>query len=317
VISANRSYDRSVYRQTPGAADHDRTRSYWDANQPGVRFAEAQPGTQEFFAEVEKTRYQIEPHIPEVVGFARWANRDVLEAGCGIATDGVCFARAGARYTGLDQSSDAIQLARRRFTLEGLPGGLVQGTVTALPFEDASFDLVYSHGVIHHIEETERAVSEFHRVLRPGGVALVMVYHRGSLNYWVTIMGIRRLLAAALLVPGAPAGIARLTGESVLTLEGHRQLLKTHRLGYLTNRQLFLSHNTDGPGNPLSQAYSRQELRQLFAEFAETRLTTRHLNLRIYPGGSRLARTARLRALERRFGWHIYVEARKHADASD
>lgn len=284
---------------------------FWDAHQPGFRFARSEVGTTSFFDEVEAARYELEPHIPEVVRFERWAGRDVLEAGCGIATDGVRFARAGARYTGVDTSPQAIELAHQRFDLEGLDGTFVLQSVTDLPFADDSFDLVYSHGVIHHIADTAGAVAEFRRVLRPAGTALVMLYHRSSFNYWVTIMVVRRLLAAALLIPGAVEVVARSTGESREVLEGHRRLLYDHGLRYVIDRELFLSNNTDGPGNPLSKVYTRNEARRLFAAFDEVHVEVRHLNLRIYPGGAVLSRTALATAFEPRLGWHLYVEARK------
>jgi ubiquinone/menaquinone biosynthesis C-methylase UbiE len=286
---------------------------FWSAHQPGLRFAQGERGTRAFFRDVERQRYTLEPHIPEVVRFDRWANCAVLEGGCGIATDGIHFARAGARYTGLDASSYALELARRRFELEGVDGTFVAGSVSDLPFADESFDLVYSHGVIHHIHNTERAVAEFHRVLRPRGTVLAMLYHRASFNYAFTIMFVRRVLAASLLVPGGVGVVARLTGESAETLDGHRRLLREHGFRYLTDRQLFLSNNTDGPGNPLSKAYTTDEAKQLFRAFDDVKLEIRHLNLRLYPGGGRFARTRAATSLERRFGWHLYVIARKQA----
>jgi ubiquinone/menaquinone biosynthesis C-methylase UbiE len=295
----------------PVQASEDASRHFWTGGQPGLRFASADVGSREFFAEVETRRYSLEPHILDVVRFERWTGRDVLEAGCGIATDGARFARAGARYTGLDFSPAALELARRRFELESLSGRFVQGSVVELPCEDESFDLVYSHGVIHHVPDTQRAVDEFYRVLRPGGTALVMVYHRGSLNYRLNIMVLRRTLAALLLLPGAVEAIARVTGEAPELLRAHRDLLKRHGLRYLTDRALFLSNNTDGPGNPLSKVYSRREARELFQRFADIRLQTRFLNLRVYPGGQRLAATRLARRLERRLGWFLYVEATK------
>ena len=287
--------------------------AFWTDYQPGFRFTNADAGTREFYESVERHRYALEPHIPEVVGFERWAGRDVLEAGCGIATDGLRFARAGARYTGLDGSPTAVELARRRFEMFGVDGRFEQGSVARLPFDDESFDLVFSHGVIHHTHETEAAVADFHRVLRPGGTALVMLYHRDSLNHHVTIMGVRRALAALLVVPGAAAAVARATGEDPAVLEGHRQLLREHGAGYLTDRQLFLSNNTDGPGNPLSKVYSRDDARRLFARFNDVQTAVRFLNLRAYPGGDRLARTRVAQALGRRAGWHLYVKATKTA----
>ena len=280
---------------------------FWEAYQPGFRFTDEEPGTPEFFADVERHRYQLEPHIPEIVDFPRWAGADVLEVGCGIATDGARFARAGARYAGVDSSERALELARKRFSLEGLDGAFTRASATSLPFADESFDLVYSHGVIHHIPDTASAVREFHRVLRPGGTALVMLYHRDSLNYYVNIMLLRRILAATLLIPGAVGVIARLVGEQSEVLRGHRDLLREHGLRYLLDRQLFLSNNTDGPGNRLSKVYSRRGARELFSQFASSRIEVRFLNLRIYPGGALLGRTAPARRLERVYGWHLYV----------
>jgi SAM-dependent methyltransferase len=284
---------------------------FWDQQQPGFRFSHAAVGSPEFFAEVEAHRYTLEPHIPDVVRFERWGEHEVLEAGCGIATDGLRFARAGARYTGLDRSETALELANRRFELEDRPGRFVAGSVTELPFEDDSFDLVYSHGVIHHVPDTRAAVEELHRVVRPGGVVLAMVYHRGSLNYLLNVMVLRRALVGLLLAPGAAGAISKATGEDRAILDRHRELLQEHGVRYLRDRSLFLSRNTDGPDNPLSKVYSRAEAKQLFGMFARVGVQTRFLNLRIYPGGERLARTVPARRLERRVGWHLWVEAHK------
>lgn len=288
-------------------------RAFWTSYQPGFRFSKEPVGSPEFFAAVERHRYALEPAIRELARFEQQAGRSVLELGCGIATDGVNFARAGASYTGVDFSPAAVDLARHRFSLESpqLDAGIVRASIVDVPVEDASQDMVYSNGVIHHLPETERVVGEMHRVLRPGGRALVMVYHRGSLNYHVNIMAIRRLLVLALRVPGFGKLAARATGEDEAVLDGHRALLEEHGLRYLTDRQLFLDNNTDGPGNPLSKVYDRADAQRLFGAFSEVRTHVRFLNLRLYPGGERIARTALARRLERRIGWHLWIEAVK------
>ena len=294
-------------------ADQTSRNEFWTEYQPGFRVSDAPVGSREFFDEVEAERYALEPAIPELVQFERWKDRDVLEAGCGIATDGARFTRAGARYTGVDFSQTALSLAQHRFEQEGLAGRFVESSIVRLPFDDASFDLVYSNGVIHHLPETEAVVQEFRRVLRPGGTAIVMVYHRGSLNHHVNIMLLRRLLVGALLVPGAAGAIARLTGEDPAVLEGHRELLREHGLRYVQDRQLFLNNNTDGPGNPLSKVYGRDDVPRLFEGFESTRTRVRFLNLRIYPGGERLAGLPGADALDRRIGGHLWIEARNPA----
>ena len=221
------------------------------------------------------------------------------------------FLRAGARYTGIDLSPTAIDLARRRLELENGAADLVHGSITDLPFPDASFDLVYSNGVIHHLAETQRAITEFHRVLRPGGTVIVMVYHRGSFNFYVSIMTVRRLLASLLLVPGAERAIGRLTGERPDVIRGHRELLRAHGPRYLADPALFLSHNTDGPGNPLSKVYSSTGMRRAFSAFDDVDTQVRFLNLRAYPMGERLERLPWVRRAGRRLGWHLWVRATK------
>ena len=297
--------------EPPDPAPAMERRAFWSGYQPGFRATDSPPGTMQFFEEVTARRYILEPHIPEVVDFGRWSGCAVLEAGCGIGTDGAQFAAAGAEYTGLDFSPAAFVLARRGFEVRGLRGRFVAGSVTALPFHDETFDLVFSHGVIHHLPETEAAVREFHRVLKPGGTALVMVYHRASLNYYFPIMLLRRALIALLLLPKAPAIVARLTGEPEDVISGHRRLLSEHGFRYILDRDLLLSKNTDGPGNPLSKVYSRADAAKLFGRFENVTTEVRYLNLRLYPGGSRIAGTRLARWLERRFGWHLYARGRK------
>ncbi len=289
-----------------------RDTEFWTRYQPGLRFAQHEVGTAAFFEEVTAQRYALEPHIPSVVEFERWSGCTVLEAGCGIGTDGARFAAEGAAYTGLDRSPTALALARRRFALEGLDGEFIAGSVTRLPFADETFDLVFSHGVIHHVADTAAAVREFARVLRPGGEILVMVYHRTSFNYHVTIMVLRRALVALLLLPGAPRLLARFTGEPEHILTGHRALLVENGVRYLRDRQLFLNHNTDGPGNPLAKVYSRREAHALFGPvFQEVECHVRNLHLRLYPAGGRVAGSRVGRRLEQWIGWHLYVRGRR------
>ncbi len=293
------------------ASTESRGVRFWADYQPGFTWATEERGTPEFFAEVERTRYSIEPHIPDVVDFPSWRDSDVLEVGCGIATDGARFARAGARYVGADRSETAIELAGERFALEGLEGSFTQTPAGGLPFDDASFDLVFSHGVVHHIRDPGPVIAEFERVLRPGGTALVMVYHRNSLNYYASIMGARRLAALTLLIPGADRGWSALLGEKRELLAGHRDLLREHGARYLTDTELFLSNNTDGPGNPYSRVYSRAEVERLLAPVGAAQTEVRHLNLRLFPGGARVSRSALGRRLERSLGWHLYARAVK------
>jgi len=288
----------------------ERVRAFWQANPCGVKFADAAPGTRHFYELVEAHRYTKEWHIPEAADFAGARGLKVLEIGCGLGTDGAQFAEAGADYTGVDLTEAAVELARRRFELFNLPGSFQTADAENLSFPNASFDLVYSHGVLHHTPETEKAIQEIHRVLRPGGRAVVMLYHRGSYNYRVNISLLRRAGAQLLKWETGIKLVNKITGEPLESLREHARLLKTERESYLEPDE-FLSQNTDGAGNPLARVYSRNEARELFKDFSAVTLKTYFLNKRWLPViGNLLPRSLESR-LASRWGWHLWIYATK------
>jgi ubiquinone/menaquinone biosynthesis C-methylase UbiE len=287
-----------------------RVHDFWQENPCGAKFVEAEIGSREFFDAVERHRYETESHIPELIGFARWRNRDALEVGCGLGTDAVNFARAGARYTGIDLTEASIELARKRFAMEGLSGDLRVADAENLPFADNSFDLFYSHGVLHHTPDTERAIDEAHRVLRPGGEAMVMLYHRNSYNYYLNIMTFRRLGARLLKFDWGPKLARKITGEDEARLRKMQQIYRSDPK-WLLDRDEFLNQNTDGPGNPLARAYTRREVAAMFSRFAEVRTEVHFLNKRWVPVVGRWMPRAMERRLGRWMGWHLWIIARK------
>jgi SAM-dependent methyltransferase len=288
----------------------DRVRAFWQANPCGVKFADAAPGTRRFYELVEAHRYTKEWHIPVAADFASARGLKVLEIGCGLGTDGAQFAEAGADYTGVDLTDAAVKLARKRFELFDLPGKFQTADAENLDFADDSFDLVYSHGVLHHTPETGKAIQEIHRVLRPGGRAVVMLYHRGSYNYRVNISVLRRAGAHLLKWEPGVKLINKLTGEPLDKLHEHANFLKTEKESYLKPDE-FLNQNTDGAGNPLARVYSRSEALELFKDFSEVSLKTYFLNKRWLPLiGSVLPRSLESR-LASRWGWHLWIYATK------
>jgi SAM-dependent methyltransferase len=288
----------------------ERVRAFWQANPCGVKFADAAPGTRHFYELVEAHRYTKEWHIPIAADFQSARGLKVLEIGCGLGTDGAQFAEAGADYTGVDLTEAAVDLARKRFELFGLNGKFQSADAENLDFADESFDLVYSHGVLHHTPETEKAVREIYRVLRPGGRAVVMLYHRGSYNYRVNISILRRAGAHLLKWESGIKLVNKITGEPIDSLQQHAALLKTGKGSYLKSDE-FLSQNTDGAGNPLARVYSRREARELFKDFSEVTLKTYFLNKRWLPViGSILPRSVESR-IASRWGWHLWIYATK------
>jgi SAM-dependent methyltransferase len=177
-----------------GEALKQRVRVFWEGEPCGAMHASAVEGTPEYFAQVEESRYLLEPFIPKYADFEGASGKQLLEIGVGLGTDLVRFARAGADVTGVDLTDHAVELVRRRLELEGLDGEVEVADAEALPFPDASFDRVYSWGVLHHTPDTQRAIDEAIRVARPGGELCVMLYGRHS---WVTFgMWVRHALLA-------------------------------------------------------------------------------------------------------------------------
>jgi SAM-dependent methyltransferase len=287
----------------------ERVRAFWEEHPCGTKFSDAAMGTREFFERVETHRYEKEGHILEAAEFAATGGLRVLEIGCGLGTDGAQFAKAGAVYTGVDLTEAAIELARERFRLFDLPGDFRVADAENLDFPDASFDLVYSHGVLHHTPDTARAVREVHRVLKPGGRAVVMLYHRDSYNYRVGIRVLRRAGARLLKSESGMKLINRMTGEPLESLREHAQLLNGAN-GSLSADEL-LSQSTDGAGNPLARVYSRGEARELFKDFRDVELRAYFLNKRFIPiAGNLLSRSMEAK-LASRWGWHLWIYAKK------
>ena len=148
-------------------------RRYWDARPCNIRHSTKPVGSREYFDEVESRKYFVEPHIPAFAEFDRWRGKRVLEVGCGIGTDSVNFARAGAELTAVDLSSESLQIARQRAEVMGVDDRIEFITANAEELSSAvsggPYDLVYSFGVIHHTPNPERALcrdADAHRARR-------------------------------------------------------------------------------------------------------------------------------------------------------
>lgn len=161
--------------------------SYWDRRPCNIRHSKEPVGTRAYFDEVEARKYFVEPHIPAFADFPRWNGRRVLEIGCGIGTDAVSFARAGADYTAVELSAVSLELARRRFEVYGLKGRFYHGNAETVDqlVGPTQFDLVYSFGVIHHTPNPRAVIESARRVVKPDGELRIMLYAQNS---WKAIM---------------------------------------------------------------------------------------------------------------------------------
>lgn len=201
--------------------------------------------------------------------------RRVLEIGSGSGAHSTLFARHGARVTAVDLSGERAGATRKKLALLGTAAEdciALQGDGERLPFADATFDIVYSNGVLHHSPNTEAAIAELCRVLKPGGRAVVMLYCRSSLNYWLTLW-----LGYGILRGGLWRGRDRL-GAKTEWIGDHAQDVE----------------------NPITRCYSAAQLRRMFAMFEDLQLRKSEFAITHLPKIGKVYR----RWQERRYGQH-------------
>jgi ubiquinone/menaquinone biosynthesis C-methylase UbiE len=268
------------HRLTTGDAYKDEVQNQWDNNPCGSQYVkEAEAHTLEWFLEAERYRYvEYAPWMAETMEFSHHAGKELLEIGAGMGTDLAQFAKHGAIVTDVDLSSGHLALAKENFQLRGLQGRFVHQDAETLPFPDASFDVVYSNGVIHHTPNTQKVVDEIYRVLRPGGKAIIMVYAENSIYYWRNLVGWLGLK--------------------------HGQLY-TSSIGHVMSCSVEMTAND---ARPLVKAYSKPRIRRMFGRFERVTIDQRQLTAGEMP---RLLKWMNLDLAGRLMGWNLIVKAHK------
>jgi SAM-dependent methyltransferase len=285
----------------------DRVRAYWDSRPCDSEFSSRRDLTREYFLEVERERYRLQAHIPRIIDAIDWRGKRVLEIGTGVGTDARRIIERGGIYTGINVDNGSRLATAMALSIFGLPGATQQMDATALEFADASFDMVYTFGVLHHIPEVGRAVAHIRRALKPGGELIAMLYNRTSINYTVGIKHVRKLGVRALAIPGV-LRLAAALGLPAQKLERHRQLAREARA---MSAQEWLSRNTDGPDNPYSMVYDEREAARLFAGFEIRRQEVHYFNPEHWGALGRALPAVIVATLGRRWGWHRVVYATK------
>lgn len=216
-------------------APKQEVKDFWNAASCGEELYLASEDEAGYRAEAD-ARYRLEPYILPFGDFASARGKQVLEIGVGLGADHQRFAESGADLSGIDLTERAVEHTRRRFEVCGLRSNLATGDAENLAFPDNGFDIVYSWGVLHHSPDTPRAIAEVHRVLKPGGEARIMIYHKWSM------IG--------------------------LMLWGRYALLRLRP--WMSLRRIYATY-LESPG---TKAYSYGEARQLFERFRTTDITT-------------------------------------------
>ncbi len=209
--------------------------NYWNSSSCGEALYLSGIDNAGYDAQAKK-RYQLEPYIESFAQFDGAIGLKVLEVGVGLGADHERFARNGALLSGVDLTQRAVEHTKRRLARRGFQSKLYVADAENLPFSDNGFDVVYSWGVLHHSPNTPKAIEEVWRVLRPGGSAKIMIYHKHS------IVGYMLWFRYALLTGRPWMGLSKIYST------------------YL-----------ESPG---TKAYSIDQAKQLFAKFTRVETTT-------------------------------------------
>lgn len=272
---------KSHQRIDTGDAYKDEVQNQWNDNPCGSHYGgDNQRETLEWFLQVEAHRYgEYAPWMPTVMEFAKHAGKKVLEVGAGMGTDLAQFAKSGADCTDIDLSAGHLALAQRNFALRGLKGTFIHHDAEArFPFADNTFDVVYSNGVIHHTPHTAAVVKEIHRVLKPGGKAIVMVYAENSIYYWRTVRD-KGLIGGEL-----------------------KQISPGETMSQYVEK-------TSTGTKPLVKVYTARSLKRLFQDFKNKSVCKRQLTEPEKP--QNFFRRLPLHILERFIGWNLIIKATK------
>ena len=214
---------------------------------------------EDFFRRYDDFRYAKERHILKNLDRIGFTGKRVLEIGLGQGADAEQIVRRDGIYTGVDLTEESVKRVRMRFSLKNLPfSNIEQTSALELPFADNSFDIVFSHGVLHHIPEIGKVQSEIARVLDPDGKLIVMLYAKWSLNYLLSIFVLRRLGLAGMCAFGSKVG--GIYGE-------HLTNARKIGIGKYLAMSNFINVSTDGAFNPYSKVYGRSEIVGDFTDF--------------------------------------------------
>jgi 2-polyprenyl-3-methyl-5-hydroxy-6-metoxy-1,4-benzoquinol methylase len=267
----------------------DRVRGFWNDRPCNIRHSSKPVGTREYFDEVEKRKYFVEPHIPEFAEFPRWKDKRVLEIGCGIGTDTINFARAGAKVTVIELSDKSMAVAKQRAEVFGLSDRIDfhHGNAEQLPeiVNPQPFDLVYSFGVIHHSPHPQTIVGHVRdHYLADGGEFRVMVYSKVSYKlFWI---------------------------------------MKEEGVWDMGRLDELIARNSEAQsGCPVTWSYTFDEARRLLTGFDIEKMSKRHIftwDIEAYKQYEYKKDAAwagvsdeQLAELEKELGWHLLIHAKK------
>src|SRR5215203_6034511 len=197
-------------------------KQFWNDQPVGSNFIEYQQD-KSFYEKYDAFRYHTESHILIELDDIDFKNKKTLEIGLGQGADSMQIISRGAIYHGIDLTEESVRRVKERFRLfDKQYANVCVANAEDIPYQESSFDIVYSHGVIHHSPNIEKIVAEIYRVLKPGGKAIIMLYHKNSYNYYISISLLRRAgLFFLFPFPFLSRPISKITGENEDRINRH------------------------------------------------------------------------------------------------
>jgi SAM-dependent methyltransferase len=163
---------------------------FWDSNPCGGIWGDYS----QYMDWIQKT----EPYIFKILDQYDWEDKKVLEVGCGQGATLNYLPRYNASITGLDMSMQSIRYALNGANELGNQDRvfLLEADAELLPFGCDTFDSVICCGVLHHTSDTMGGIRNIFKILKPGGMAIIMLYHSGNPKWWMTriLRGISKLI---------------------------------------------------------------------------------------------------------------------------
>ena len=294
MTSETKPSDASTVRKGPTVDD---VREFWNSNPLWTGESAIEPGTMAFFEEHRRVYHEdcFAGAVDERIFMPGDKNAKVLDLGCGIGFWLVEFWSRGYRnLSGADLSDASLEIAHKRCELYGVEATLHQANAEALEFADASFDHVNCQGVIHHTPDTEAALNEIARVLKPGGTASVSVYYQNFvLRNWSIFRPLARMAGA---VGSRLKGRGR---EHIYNIPDADEIVRYY----------------DGNANPVGKAYSVAQVRAM----AEPCFEIEEIMYHFFPARSLPVGMPKFlhRFLDRKLPFMVYCNLRRQDSAAE
>lgn len=216
--------------------------NFWNNHPLGSYEIPFVKGSKNYFKGLNKIRNSSSRFVMDFYEFKKNEGKKVLDVGCGPGWITKGYAKAKAKITSVDLSSNSVFMAKQHLAYFNLKSNFNVADAENLPFKNNSFDFVCSDGVLHHTADTKKGVQEVYRVLKPGGKAVISFYYKNFIIY-SKLFFITKILMSLL---------------QVKTPQGIKEVLK------LTPEELVRMY--DGAQNPQGIAFSKNECRQIFLE---------------------------------------------------